>query len=347
MSFSSDGQLLAYIQADPTTGMDIWILRVSDPSPGSGQVRKAQPFLRTSFNESVPRFSPDGRRIAFVDSLLSGRVRHFLPPDDLVKTLSDAELVERCVLGFRKLRKIVPYLHESRERFAKPGRRVPVPGKPTWSEWVEANLGVTVRRVQQLLKEFEPREVISRGSPTPSELSAEVIASLRDDGLDFIGGKVVPAAMRAVDLKKEDEYLIAMIRAIRPPIMDEIQHHHDESEKAFANGGWGAASSEARNFLVATLRGLRESATTRGKVAPYKQPGKDGSLIEDFKTIGLFTDAEKDAVMYVWVLLSHAGPHVGIKEEDSARLSRLMAIGMTEWIALKFIGWEKNGFKSF
>jgi hypothetical protein len=183
--------------------------------------------------------------------------------------------------------------------------------------------------------------------PTPRELSAQVIASLREDGLDFIGGKVVPAEMKSVNLKKEDEYLIGLIRAIGPPNMDEIQHHHDESEKAFANGGWGAASSEARNFLVATLRGLRESATTRGKVAPYKQPGKDGSLIEDFKTIGLFTDAEKDAVMHVWVLLSHAGPHVGIKEEDSARLSRLMAIGMTEWIALKFIGWEKNGFKSF
>ena len=183
--------------------------------------------------------------------------------------------------------------------------------------------------------------------PTPSALSDEVIKSLQEDGLDFIGGKVVPAEMKSVDLKKEDEYLIALIRDIRPPNMNEIQHHHDESDKAFANGGWGSASSEARNFLVATLRGLREVATTRGKVAPYKQPGKDGPLIEDFKTIGLFTDDEKNAVMQVWVLLCHSGPHVGIKEEDSARLSRLLAIGMTEWIALKFIEWEKNGFKSF
>jgi len=183
--------------------------------------------------------------------------------------------------------------------------------------------------------------------PTPRELSAEVIASLREDGLDFIGGKVVPAEMKSVNLKKEDEYLIGLIRAIGPPNMDVIQHHHDESDKAFATGVWGSASSEARNFLVATLRGLREVATTCGNVTPYKQPGKDGPLIEDFKTIGLFTDAEKDAVMRVWVLLCHSGPHVGIKEEDSARLSRLLAIGMTEWIALKFIAWEKNGFKPF
>jgi hypothetical protein len=181
--------------------------------------------------------------------------------------------------------------------------------------------------------------------PLPSALSDEVITSLREDGLDFIGGKIVPAKMKAVDLEKEDEYLIALIRSIKLPNMDEIQHHHDESDKAFANGGWGPASSEARNFLVATLRGLREVATTQGNVPVYKQPGKDGPLIEDFKTIGLFTDEEKNAVMNVWVLLSHSGPHVGVKEEDSARLSRLLAIGMTEWIALKFMAWEKNEFK--
>jgi hypothetical protein len=184
-------------------------------------------------------------------------------------------------------------------------------------------------------------------SPVPRELSDEVIASLREDGFDFIGGKVIPAEIKAVDLKTEDAYLIALIRTIALPNMEEIQHHHDESEKAFADGRWGSASSEARNSLIATLRGLREVATTRGQIPPYKQPGKDGPLIEDFRAIGLFTDAEKNAVMHVWVLLSHSGPHVGIKEQDTARLSRLLAIGMTEWIALKFEGWERNGFRPF
>jgi Tol biopolymer transport system component len=58
VSWSPDGQLLAYIEITPTTGYDIWVLRMSD--------RKAQPFLRTPFNESVPRFSPDGRWLAYV-----------------------------------------------------------------------------------------------------------------------------------------------------------------------------------------------------------------------------------------------------------------------------------------
>jgi hypothetical protein len=181
--------------------------------------------------------------------------------------------------------------------------------------------------------------------PEPNLLANEVLSSLREDGFDFIAGKVVPAEVKAVDLRREDDYLIVLIRQITPDNLGEIQHHHDESDKAFANQGWGAASSEARNFFVAVLRGLRELATMRGRIAPYKQPGKDGPLIDDFKTIGLFTEEEKNAVMHVWVLLSHSGPHVGIKEQDSARLSRLLAIGMTEWVALKFNAWENNGFK--
>jgi len=57
-SWSPDGQLLAYFEVNPTTGWDIWVLNLSD--------RKAQPFLRTPFNEIAPQFSPNGRWLAYV-----------------------------------------------------------------------------------------------------------------------------------------------------------------------------------------------------------------------------------------------------------------------------------------
>ena len=78
-SWSPDGQLLAFVEVNPTTGYDIWVLRLGDPSAGSGQVRKAQPFLRTPFNESVPRFSPDGRWLAYVSDE-SGRWEIYVQP---------------------------------------------------------------------------------------------------------------------------------------------------------------------------------------------------------------------------------------------------------------------------
>ena len=70
-SWSPDGQLLAFTQFDPPTGRDIWMLRLSD--------RKAQPFLRTPFNESVPRFSPDGRWLTYVSNE-SGRYEIYVQP---------------------------------------------------------------------------------------------------------------------------------------------------------------------------------------------------------------------------------------------------------------------------
>jgi Tol biopolymer transport system component/predicted Ser/Thr protein kinase len=56
-SWSPDGQFLAYIEVNPVTGIDIKVLRLTD--------RKTQPFLQTQFNEGAPRFSPDGRWLAY------------------------------------------------------------------------------------------------------------------------------------------------------------------------------------------------------------------------------------------------------------------------------------------
>ena len=70
-SWSRDGQLLAFTDVNPTTGSDIWVLRISD--------RKAQPFLRTSSNESAPKFALDGRWLAYVSDE-SGRDEIYVQP---------------------------------------------------------------------------------------------------------------------------------------------------------------------------------------------------------------------------------------------------------------------------
>ena len=71
MSWSPDGQTLAFIEINPNTGYDIWMLRLSD--------RKIQPFLKTSFNESAPRFSPDGHWLAYISDD-SGRYEVYVQP---------------------------------------------------------------------------------------------------------------------------------------------------------------------------------------------------------------------------------------------------------------------------
>jgi Tol biopolymer transport system component len=60
-SWSPDGGTLAFVERHPTTGRDIWML----PMMG---VRKPQPFLAGMFDETTPRFSPDGRLVAYVSN---------------------------------------------------------------------------------------------------------------------------------------------------------------------------------------------------------------------------------------------------------------------------------------
>jgi len=68
-SWSPDGQVLAFHGGAPTTARDIWVLRLND--------RKAEPILRTSFNEGAPAFSPDGRWMAYVSNE-SGRAEVYV-----------------------------------------------------------------------------------------------------------------------------------------------------------------------------------------------------------------------------------------------------------------------------
>jgi Tol biopolymer transport system component len=64
-SWSPDGRVLAFTQVSPQTGGDVYVLEM-------GGERKPRPFMQSKFDEGSPRFSPDGRWIAYC-SYESGR----------------------------------------------------------------------------------------------------------------------------------------------------------------------------------------------------------------------------------------------------------------------------------
>jgi serine/threonine protein kinase/Tol biopolymer transport system component len=70
-AWSPDGQLLAFTEAHPTRGEDIWLLSMKD--------RQSYPWLQTDASEEQPAFSADSRWIAYVSNE-SGRREVYVRP---------------------------------------------------------------------------------------------------------------------------------------------------------------------------------------------------------------------------------------------------------------------------
>ena len=69
-SWSRDGRMLAFVEHESRNGRDVWLMTLDGD-------RARRPFLNSPFDESAPRFSPDGRWIAYVSNE-SGRTEVYL-----------------------------------------------------------------------------------------------------------------------------------------------------------------------------------------------------------------------------------------------------------------------------
>jgi len=67
-SITRDGRLLAYVDIDPRTGSDIWVLPLDLSDPHRPVPGTPRPVLRSAASEDSPAFSPDGRWLAYSSS---------------------------------------------------------------------------------------------------------------------------------------------------------------------------------------------------------------------------------------------------------------------------------------
>jgi len=86
-SFSPKGDLVTFQTRAPDSGMDLWVRLLNGAQP-------PQLFLRTRFTEVGPRFSPDGRWIAYVSDE-SGRYEVYVEPSGL-RTIETAIAPQRA-----------------------------------------------------------------------------------------------------------------------------------------------------------------------------------------------------------------------------------------------------------
>ena len=81
-------------------------------------------------------------------------------------SMTDQELIQYIQ---KKLRPVgytllinLAYIREARNRFAQPGRRVPIAGRPTFTQWIRENLGISDRHVRRLLQAADPTQKLRK-----------------------------------------------------------------------------------------------------------------------------------------------------------------------------------------
>lgn len=179
-----------------------------------------------------------------------------LTADNFARTLSDAELVDKCVQGFKKLRELVPYLREARRRWAQPGRQVPVPGRPCWTEWIRQNLHVTPRRVQQLLS--EPSEISSQGQKAPPRLSKgdwRALFKLTENQMSKVFGPL-----------ETGERFAEAIQSFAQAVADRLGERHGRVEVSVAVTGRRNQNGRSKQNRRAAAR--TRSSAMNGSVTP-------------------------------------------------------------------------------
>jgi hypothetical protein len=80
--------------------------------------------------------------------------------------MTDQELVQHVQNTLRPLGQTLltnlAYIREARNRFAQPGRRVPIAGRPTFTQWIKQNLGISDRHVRRLLAAPDPTQKLRK-----------------------------------------------------------------------------------------------------------------------------------------------------------------------------------------
>ena len=92
-----------------------------------------------------------------------------------------------CKNAIQVVREFRPIIEVCRDELSQPGRRVPIEGKPTWTEFIHETLGFTARRMQQLLSDGNPDSGVrpessrqTRGAPPRPQTVPEDYQLLRE-----------------------------------------------------------------------------------------------------------------------------------------------------------------------
>lgn len=136
------------------------------------------------------------------------------------------------------------------------------------------------------------------------------------------------------DVEKEQTALEVLIEK-RPKLSGPtLLHHLSQNRELFAEGNWGASIGQARNFVEQILVDISTMvADARSETPNLKAPVEVRNYLE---SVGfLSTQERKRLIDGVYGYLSEEGSHPGISDHSSARMCRLILLGIGQYLIEK------------
>jgi hypothetical protein len=164
--------------------------------------------------------------------------------------------------------------------------------------------------------------------------------SLELDGYEYKNSQLLASETDVLDVEEETGVLQSLFTSLSLQNRETAFHHLKLSEEHYLAGKWDDSISNSRKFFECVLQEVAAAhSNLTHKVAlsesTYSRPVRVRDYLENE---GLLETKEKEAVSSVYGLLSHAGGHPYMAQNDQARLLRHLALTFSQFVMLRFKG---------
>jgi hypothetical protein len=171
-----------------------------------------------------------------------------------------------------------------------------------------------------------------------------MIRNLELDGYKYDQGRLTLSEADVLDTRETADALAVLYADLNLAEKEMALKHLEASGEHYRAGRWGDCVGNARHFLECTLRNVAADFSTRHKASSLpERTFKSPELVRQFlRKEGLITRKEEEALCKIYGVISDAGGHPNMAENEHARILRQMALIQAQFVLLRHQNYRKN-----
>ena len=155
--------------------------------------------------------------------------------------------------------------------------------------------------------------------------------ALRVDGLDLVGGRVVPFLSPSIAPQEEQGLLESRLSSNGFKV---ALNHFNQSVDNSVSGNWESANGDLRAFFECLCNDIA------GKIHQGPQSPPTGGLARQYLTSAGFLDADESNLLQTLFRILHGqGAHPGTSSSDDCHRRRLMVVALSNYYLDKLSSW--------